>query len=240
VGEIFSALVQFLKPELIASRLSITAKLPAMDSAIPDASPSGSPVAKKLKLASAPTTEAPAVAAPTTTTVAVPNASSGIRTGEKAQYREARKGKAELPKKKYYRQRAHANPFSDHNLDYPVHPEAQDWSVHYPAYFPAAEGSTQAKVEVADIGCGFGGLLVALAPKLPNTLMLGLEIRTQVTEYVSERISALRLQATEQKEREEKMHHYNNISVLRANAMKFAPNLFERGQVLQSPTLLLS
>lgn len=29
-------------------------------------------------------------------------------------------------------------------------------------------------VEVADIGCGFGGLLVALAPKLPDTLMLGM------------------------------------------------------------------
>jgi hypothetical protein len=29
-------------------------------------------------------------------------------------------------------------------------------------------------VEVADIGCGFGGLLVALAPKLPDTLMLGI------------------------------------------------------------------
>jgi tRNA (guanine-N7-)-methyltransferase len=28
-------------------------------------------------------------------------------------------------------------------------------------------------VEVADIGCGFGGLLVALAPKLPDTLLLG-------------------------------------------------------------------
>jgi tRNA G46 methylase TrmB len=28
-------------------------------------------------------------------------------------------------------------------------------------------------VEVADIGCGFGGLLVALAPKLPKTLLLG-------------------------------------------------------------------
>lgn len=28
-------------------------------------------------------------------------------------------------------------------------------------------------VEVADIGCGFGGLLFALAPKLPNTLLLG-------------------------------------------------------------------
>jgi tRNA (guanine-N7-)-methyltransferase len=28
-------------------------------------------------------------------------------------------------------------------------------------------------VEIADIGCGFGGLLFALAPKFPNTLMLG-------------------------------------------------------------------
>ena len=28
-------------------------------------------------------------------------------------------------------------------------------------------------VEIADIGCGFGGLLFALAPKFPDTLMLG-------------------------------------------------------------------
>lgn len=28
-------------------------------------------------------------------------------------------------------------------------------------------------VEIADIGCGFGGLLVALAPLLPNQLLLG-------------------------------------------------------------------
>lgn len=28
-------------------------------------------------------------------------------------------------------------------------------------------------VEVADIGCGFGGLLVALAPALPESLILG-------------------------------------------------------------------
>jgi tRNA (guanine-N7-)-methyltransferase len=28
-------------------------------------------------------------------------------------------------------------------------------------------------VEVADIGCGFGGLLIALAPLLPDTLILG-------------------------------------------------------------------
>ena len=42
---------------------------------------------------------------------------SGIRTGEKALYRSQRKGDIKLPKKKYYRQRAHANPFSDHNLE---------------------------------------------------------------------------------------------------------------------------
>ena len=28
-------------------------------------------------------------------------------------------------------------------------------------------------VEVVDIGCGFGGLLVALAPVMPDKLMLG-------------------------------------------------------------------
>lgn len=28
-------------------------------------------------------------------------------------------------------------------------------------------------VEVADIGCGFGGLLVALSPAMPDTLCLG-------------------------------------------------------------------
>lgn len=29
-------------------------------------------------------------------------------------------------------------------------------------------------VEIADIGCGFGGLLFALAPKFPETLILGI------------------------------------------------------------------
>lgn len=43
-----------------------------------------------------------------------------------------------------------------------------DWSVHFPGM---PEG---AKVEIADIGCGFGGLIVALAQAMPETLMLGL------------------------------------------------------------------
>lgn len=33
--------------------------------------------------------------------------------------------------------------------------------------------STSKNVEIADIGCGFGGLLFALAPKFPDTLILG-------------------------------------------------------------------
>jgi len=33
-------------------------------------------------------------------------------------------------------------------------------------------------VEVADIGCGFGGLTIALAPLMPDTLILGRRPRT--------------------------------------------------------------
>ena len=36
----------------------------------------------------------------------------------------------------------------------------------------AAKAITK-NVEIADIGCGFGGLLFALAPQFPDTLMLG-------------------------------------------------------------------
>ena len=70
--------------------------------------------------------------------------------------------------KRHYRQRAHANPFSDHNLEYPASPDEVDWSAHYPAF--AGSGKTP---EFADVGCGFGGLLIALAPLYPDTLMLG-------------------------------------------------------------------
>jgi tRNA (guanine-N7-)-methyltransferase len=100
----------------------------------------------------------------------------------------------------------------------PESPAAMDWSQHYPAYVATAEEghssseqnqtltTTSAfpkmsqQVEVADIGCGFGGLLFALAPKLPNTLLLGMEIRVSVTEYVQEKAKALRVQAAVQAE----------------------------------------
>ncbi|KAH0565395.1 hypothetical protein GP486_001212 [Trichoglossum hirsutum] len=138
-----------------------------------------------------------------------------------------------------------------------------DWSIHYPA-FVATLGSTASgmtyntsdlgasptkmmkQVEVADIGCGFGGLLVALGPRFPDTLFLGMrmiiklhmflafngvimaflgmEIRIKVADFVQDKIKALRTQNSETGE-------YQNIACLRVNAMKFLPNFFKKYQL---------
>jgi tRNA G46 methylase TrmB len=50
----------------------------------------------------------------------------------------------------------------------PNNPSAMDWSTHY----PEDELRTK-KVEIIDVGCGFGGLLFALAPRFRETLILG-------------------------------------------------------------------
>lgn len=81
-----------------------------------------------------------------------------------------------------------------------------DWSAHFPDYvFKAGDaevadgtrrpGQLKKNIEVADIGCGFGGLLFALAPKMPDSLILGMEIRVSVTEFVQNKIRAMRHQA---------------------------------------------
>ncbi|CAF1716276.1 unnamed protein product, partial [Brassica napus] len=80
------------------------------------------------------------------------------------------------------------------------------------------------KTEFADIGCGFGGLLISLATLFPETLMIGMELRDKVTEYVKERILALRKTSSGGGE-------YENISVVRTNSMKYVPNYFEKGQL---------
>ncbi|KAF8220110.1 putative methyltransferase, partial [Tricholoma matsutake] len=129
--------------------------------------------------------------------------------------------------KKHYRQRAHANPFSDHSLDYPSSPRDIDWASHYPAY-----ADTGKVPEFADVGCGFGGLLITLAPLFPDTLVLGMEIRVQVSQYVQDRIAALRVTAAAAPNTSSTEDlppaHYQNISVVRANAMKFLPNYFAK------------
>ncbi|KAL0063724.1 tRNA (guanine-N(7)-)-methyltransferase (tRNA(m7G46)-methyltransferase) [Marasmius tenuissimus] len=121
-----------------------------------------------------------------------------------------------LPQKRFYRQRAHANPFSDHALDYPKSPQHMNWDTHYPAF--VGTGRTP---EFADIGCGFGGLMIALATLYPDVLVLGMEIRVQVSQYVQDRISALRTAD----------NTHQNVSIVRANAMKFLPNYFPKASL---------
>ncbi|XP_076371299.1 tRNA (guanine-N(7)-)-methyltransferase isoform X2 [Tachypleus tridentatus] len=128
--------------------------------------------------------------------------------------------KPRLPQKRYYRQRAHSNPIADHCINYPVSPNHMDWSSYYPAFCSPTE--KKKKVEFADIGCGYGGLLVALSPLFPQTLMLGMEIRVKVADYVQDRIKALRAQNPGQ---------YDNIACIRTNAMKYLPNYFYKGQL---------
>ncbi|XP_074836329.1 tRNA (guanine-N(7)-)-methyltransferase isoform X2 [Carettochelys insculpta] len=140
------------------------------------------------------------------------------------------------PQKRFYRQRAHSNPLADHTLCYPTKPEEMNWAEYYPEFFPPLtkddrhddpkdseeRAKHQAHVEFADIGCGYGGLLVELSPLFPNTLMLGLEIRVKVSDYVRDRIQSLRASHPGQ---------YQNIACIRSNAMKHLPNFFHKGQL---------
>ncbi|KAJ5454324.1 tRNA (guanine-N(7)-)-methyltransferase [Penicillium daleae] len=164
-----------------------------------------------------------------------------------------------MPKKRFFRQRA--------RMRTPISPAHMDWASHYPAFVDPDPskinlGGTRKlikDVEVVDIGCGFGGLLVGLAPLLPDTLMVGMEIRVSVLDYVRSRVSALRLkQQVLKKTAAEKSTNqtpsetptvpededdevgstttivpgnYENITGIRANTMKFLPNFFGHHQL---------
>ena len=90
------------------------------------------------------------------------------------------------PQKKYYRQRAHTNPLADHSFEYPVKPSA--WKDTFDKLYDLPRSSQEEdapkKVTFADIGCGYGGLLVSLSTMFPDNLALGIEIRVKVSDYV--------------------------------------------------------
>ncbi|XP_052897211.1 tRNA (guanine-N(7)-)-methyltransferase [Anopheles moucheti] len=120
-----------------------------------------------------------------------------------------------LPQKRFYRQRAHSNPIADHSFDYPALPALSNWNELYPNIGHRC-------VEFADIGCGYGGFLVTLGETYPDKLALGMEIRVKVSDYVMDRIKALR---------QRHKGKYENIACIRTNAMKYLPNYFHKHQL---------
>lgn len=153
----------------------------------------------------------------------------------------------QMPQKKFYRCRAHVNPLSHNsNYEFPLRPDLADWSAHYPKL-------ASPRPTMLDIGCGFGGLSVALAKLFPDECVLAMEIRSKVTEYVRLRIEALRrgaadedesgagtdsggasdapAQASVSEDSGDVDHGYQNVAVLRSNAMKHLPNFFHKSSI---------
>jgi len=132
-----------------------------------------------------------------------------------------------MPLKRYFRTRAHCNPLSHNDgFNYPISPHEAKWELHYPDV-PAADRV----VTIVDVGMGFGGLTVALAALFPDKLVLGMEIRAKVCEYVRLKILALRAEALTAEAAAAGGHHYRNAACLRTNCMRYLPNFFVKGQL---------
>lgn len=95
--------------------------------------------------------------------------------------------------------KAHVNPFADQEWPHPRLPSDASWPHSISA------------VDNLDLGCGFGGVTVALAQLFPNQVTVGVEIRRKVVQYVQERLDALALR---------------NAAVVASNGMKFLPHFF--------------
>ena len=122
------------------------------------------------------------------------------------------------PKKRFFRSRAHCNPLSNNDgFKYPRDPSGAAWESHYPNV--PSEGRV---VRIVDVGMGFGGLTVELARLFPESLVLGMEIRAKLCEYVRLKIEALR---------GEFPGSYQNAACLRTNCMRYLPNFFQKGQL---------
>jgi tRNA (guanine-N7-)-methyltransferase len=76
---------------------------------------------------------------------------------------------------------------------------------------------------ILDIGCGYGNLLFELSRKFPENLVLGMEIRDKVTNFVAHKINSKRINAG--------YKQYMNTAVVMTNTMKTFHNYFKKDQV---------
>ena len=138
--------------------------------------------------------------------------------------------------------RAHINPLNTTPFPHPPHHTFVDWKSHYPLKFGcnqventksycntiehpcfyeeerkyALEGKN---VSIVDIGCGYGGLLFALAPLFPDKLIIGMEIRDKLVNYVADKIKAMRTTEPE---------NYSHVGVVRTNTMRHLGQYFPK------------
>lgn len=131
------------------------------------------------------------------------------------------------------RTRPHRNPLADNDDGHPDCPE--DAVTRLPLLYPEAMQQVSGRrIEFVDVGCAFGGMLFALAPHFPNTLMLGLEIRPKVVDFAHKKALEMRRNAEEQNKTAvegKKFHHYHNVAFEQLNVMKFGSNWFDKGQL---------
>jgi tRNA G46 methylase TrmB len=158
------------------------------------------------------------------------------------------------PQKRHFRTRAHSNVLNANDFWYPASPAEVPVSRYYPKL--AAEGvSPPPQIAFVDVGCGYGSLLLGLAAIFPDDLMLGIEIRPKIVEYVQKRVLALRHEARTGKVAHEgaaansvvlsaaavataadaadsvAMPSCENVWAVHNNAMRFLPNFFDKGQL---------
>mmetsp|Transcript_16375 Transcript_16375/g.27709 ORF Transcript_16375/g.27709 Transcript_16375/m.27709 type:complete len:182 (+) Transcript_16375:121-666(+) len=151
-----------------------------------------------------------------------------------------------MPKKGKHRMRAHINPMNEISIPLPRNPQYTQWHMHYPSFFGMQNNNEDrivvntgkfqldyskrcdyskftAKPTIIDIGCGYGGLMFAIAEHFPNNLLLGQEIRDKVANFVGKKVNAMRINSG--------FKECMNMGVVRTNTMKTLHNYFEKDSI---------
>merc|ERR1711957_430507 len=149
-----------------------------------------------------------------------------------------------MPKKNKFRMHAHINPFGNLTMPTPRNTRFVDWSIHYPSFFGVSHGNNnkiytntgkyqiaydkevacpEIKPTILDIGCGYGGLCFELTKYFPDKLILGMEIRDKVINFVGEKINSKRINS--------KYQENMNIAAVRSNCMKTFHHYFEKESI---------